>query len=219
MKSVGTTIKTAFAVLLFAGLASANAQLDFSLPAFGAGSISYNPGSGSITGTGIQVTSIKGTDGTLHNDQSIGCNSCVINFTSGSLVSVASGLYTFASGGTFTLVGSVLGGPVTSLLSGVFSSATLQTAGGYAFETALFTTAVSKAITDYYGMPATPPNYAGGVAIMFGASYGAGGSITSSTLFGGTVGATAVAPEPATIVLLGTVLLGLVALERRRQKA
>jgi hypothetical protein len=87
------------------------------------GTISYDGTAGGVlVGTDIVFESIQGVG--TDNDVTIDCTGCVLNFTTGAIISVAGGEYEFAPGGTFTVVGSsVLAGiPAGSvLLSGVWT--------------------------------------------------------------------------------------------------
>ncbi len=88
------------------------------------GTISYDGTIGGVlVGTDIVFESING-NGT-DNDQTIDCDGCLLNFTTGAVTSVVGNSYTFAAGGTFTVVGgSILGGiPAgTTLLTGTWTT-------------------------------------------------------------------------------------------------
>jgi hypothetical protein len=66
-------------------------------------------------------------------------------------------------------------------------------------------------------MPSTPPNYSGNMNISFITPGVPPSAFTSSTVVSGNVSVQT--PEPLSIILLGTVILGCAALIRRRQRA
>jgi PEP-CTERM motif len=111
------------AVGIMAGAQTEGATIVFD-QLLNSGTISYDGTIGGVlVGTDIVFESING-NGT-DNDQTIDCNGCVLNFTTGAVTSVAGGEYTFAAGGTFTVVGgSILGGiPAgTTLLTGTWTT-------------------------------------------------------------------------------------------------
>lgn len=88
-------------------------------PAANAGTISYDGTAiGTLVGTGIVFTSISGVG--TDNDVPIDCTGCLLSFSTGPISSVVGDTYTFAGGGTFTLVGG-------SLLGGIPGGTTLVT--------------------------------------------------------------------------------------------
>jgi hypothetical protein len=218
----GMTARVLMGLTVWSGLALADYTVDFSVPA-GPGNISYAGGSAGLVGSGITVGQILPISTGINGSSTLDCTSCVLSFNTGGLISeTPDGTYTFGSGGSFTLTGTVAGLGITNqtLLSGSFDADTSVT---YAFSNFLpsfklaagyFSTNLNKAITDYYGIPATPPAYSGALDIIFLASANPDGSFAGSTVLGGTIAATV--PEPFTIVLLGTVLLGCIAIARRR---
>ncbi|HLK32249.1 MAG TPA: PEP-CTERM sorting domain-containing protein [Terriglobales bacterium] len=216
MKCLSTIYKLIGGMLLFSGLALADYQIDFTIPGFAPGSITYNGGSGPLTGSSIGVSSVTGMGGTANSNVLLNCNNCFLNFQTGSLTSQSSGTYTFGSGGTFTLTGTIAGTGISgTLLSGSFASSTINTIGPFMFDSAFFSTAVNQALTSYYGMPSSPPNYAGGLSVLFTGGPGtAPNSFASTQIFSGNIAASV--PEPASMILLGTVLLACAAIARRR---
>lgn len=219
MLSRGIAVLTASAVL---GLAAPT--VDFGLVFPTGGTISYAGGGGVLTGSGIAVSNVAGAGTPLNNGVLAGCTSCVLSFSTGSLLSQSGGIYTFAGGGTLTITGSVNGvtGP-TTLLSATFASSSpvvvTNSAAGFTLGAVFgaFSGILDSALAAFFGLPGAPYNYAGGLNLSFlagstangGFSTASGGTVLSGDVFAST-------PEPGSILLLSTGLLLSGALLRRR---
>lgn len=204
--------------------------IDFTIPAGGGGgSISYAGGANPLIGTNLAVSLITGINGVPLNDGvPLSCVGCVINFQTGAFTS-ASGLnWSFAPGGTFTLTGtipSLTGSTPTTLMSGYFMSESvvgqlplppIPGLGAFTIAGAAFSTILDPAITNFYGTPPDPMRYASNFNISFYTNGAPAGAFTSNAIASGNL--TAATPEPVSIVLLGTALIGCAAIGRRRLK-
>lgn len=204
--------------------------IDFTIPAGGGGgSISYAGGANPLIGTNLAVSTITGINGVpLNNGVALSCVGCVINFQTGAYTSGSGLSWTFASGGTFTLTGSIpsiAGGAPTTLMSGYFMSDSIvgqlplpqiPGLGAFTIAGAAFSTILDPALTNFYGTPADPMRYASNFNISFYTNGSPAGAFSSNAIASGNL--TAAAPEPVSIVLLGTALIGCAAIGRRRLK-
>lgn len=204
--------------------------IDFTIPAGGGGgSISYAGGANPLIGTNLAVSTITGINGVpLNNGVALSCVGCVINFQTGAYTGGSALSWTFASGGTFTLTGSIpsiAGGAPTTLMSGYFMSDSIvgqlplpqiPGLGAFTIAGAAFSTILDPALTNFYGTPADPMRYASNFNISFYTNGSPAGAFSSNAIASGNL--TAAAPEPVSIVLLGTALIGCAAIGRRRLK-
>jgi hypothetical protein len=194
-------------ILFCSGLALADYTLDFNISAPTLGSINYAGGQGPLVGNGISVDSLATDNGTT-----LTCVSCFLNFSTGNLASAVGSLWSFGSGGSLSLTGTVQynGNTVSgTLLSGFFNDAAVV---GFlsTFKVAIADFMVQNApVGGLFGVPINSGNF----NISF-SGITAGQGFTSTQMGSGDI--LAGTPEPASIVLLGTVLLGCVAIARRR---
>ena len=216
------------AVLLamcLAGAVLADPAIDFNISSPTTGSIAYAGGASPLVGTGIDVDSAVGINNTpLLNNVTLSCYSCLLSFTTGGLASAVPSAfgtqYIFTGGGSIALFGSVdtnnnsvrdagdVGGMAgTTLFSGFFGGNPVVvnfTGIGFNVLAAAFTSFVHSGLTNTFGI-SQPGGYYGNINLsFFGTSRG--GGFASTSMGSGNVFATT--PEPASLLLMGTILIG-----------
>jgi hypothetical protein len=204
----------------------------------GGGQISYSGGANPLVGSNILISSISAGSNTVT------CNGCVLNFTTGSFLNQttlgSTRTWTFDGGpqqpGQFTITGKVKAAGITTrttLLSGYFTSPTLSLTGilgtvpRYRMFTGSLVDVNNSALIDYF----LGAGYSAANGHTFSGSYTQNFvdnltrpsqiPILSDSLLSGTVGNDQPVPEPASILLFGSVGFVLSALiyARRRSTA
>jgi hypothetical protein len=81
------------------------------------GSLTYDGVLGHpLVGTNISFTTIRGTDTPLNDGVSIACTGCFLNFSTGGSTLEGPPTWDFAAGGIYTLTGSILGNPSSTII-------------------------------------------------------------------------------------------------------
>ena len=188
------------------------------------GSISYDGEGGSLTGTGIFLSSIIGVDTPDNSLVSLECEGCVLNFTTGANISEGPGTWVFSPGGEFTITGTAVNGgfgdvATGTLLTGSFTGTPL--AGGPLGSIIFGAFGIDTKhpdLLDFYGYG---PNQAFDFAnteIGLGSCDNSDNGCFVCGIQNADVTNTVV-PIPAAAWLFGSALMGLVAVAKRKQAA
>jgi hypothetical protein len=185
------------------------------------GTLTYNGSGGSLKGTGIYFDIITGTGTAANDGETLDCVGCFLSFETGANISDTAPVYSWAGGGYFKLTGTAKDGatPVASgtLLEGTWHSPVIGLRIGSSFQfLGTGTDTKHTGLLDFFGLPSVSFSFANselsGIATGSGSGFTA--SVTEADL---TNSAPTATPEPATILLFGAGLAGLVSYRWRRQ--
>jgi len=200
--------------------ASATVVIDFSGGAGG----SITAGASTATGSSILIDTITGI-GTPSGSGGHAVTSGSLSFSAtGGSFNAGTDTYTY-TGGTFTISGTCCSGATGTLLSGTISSMSITPTDPIGLDMSIVGNNISSALAAFFGVPTGP---LGGTPVDWEITNGTihltnysgntnGGTFSAST-FSTDLPDTPV-PEPTSILLLGTILVGATTVIRRRHKA
>jgi hypothetical protein len=208
-------------LVAFVQPARADAYLDFGVVAPTTGSISFAGTGNPLVGADISVDNVVGTGGTtLNNDVTLDITGGLLNFTTGNYQGESGGNYVFGGGGSITITGGIAALGIangTTLLSGTFDTVQVVVNGPTAkIVSASFSDEKDEDLAAYFGF-SNVPGWIGFSNIGFSASGAPPSGFTSTSVTSGDMTDYPV-PEPASLLLLGSGLIGIGVLARRRLK-
>jgi hypothetical protein len=203
----------AFTLLMVSSAAAVTTDLSFvispshPLSAY----VAYSGGTGALVGSGIHVSSVVGIGG-----PTLACAGCTLSFATGA---GTPGVWAWGGGGQISITGT--SGPASgTLLSGTIDSAIVSYIGSLKVELSAYVNTVDADLAAYFGLPGGPSEqWAGNLILSFLTPVSQGNPFVASgpsILIGGAITRPVAVPEPASLILVGTGMIGTLILARRR---
>jgi hypothetical protein len=217
---MGSILVLAMACMFLAITPAQAVLIDFGVIAPTSGSISYDGAGGPLVGLNIEIDNVVGSDVPMNNGVVLTITDAVLNFTTGNLTGSTATQWNFGGGpaSSITIVGDIaaLGLDDAVLMSGSFGSANVFSIGNtYKIAGSSFFDWKNEVLLAYYGVDFYL-NWKGNFNISFDATGLPPAGFSSSALYSGDVTNNPV-PEPTTMLLIGSGLLGLGLIRRRKQ--